>query len=129
MYILKPEVVDSTLISEYRYSRNTEIDNLEILKSLCNDTKFKKTDLKRLNGNTVLSNSADIFLKAFKDYFSYEHRHIKGCPYLDIDYMEDEEIYNSFIEYFDKYANGNKKHDMEKCSIENDYDSKNGNFK
>lgn len=119
LYILKPETIADTLISDFHYSRNAESTKLELLKSLCNKTYRIKTEKERLNDNTVLSNSASVFLKAFKDYFGYEHRRIKGNPYLECDYMEDEELYDSFIEYFDKYANGNKKHDAEKCSVEN----------
>lgn len=77
------------------------------------------------NGNTIYHTvNVQLFLNTFEDYFGYEHRKIKSQP--DEDNLEDftqDELIELFEQYFDKYSNGNKKHDKEQCSIDNVFKS------
>ncbi len=62
----------------------------------------------------------NIFTNCFKRYFGYEHRKINTIP--DLSVLQDYEEYDMvlcFNSYFEKYGNGNKKENLEKCSINN----------
>jgi predicted transcriptional regulator len=125
LYILKPVNVDLTLISENHSSRIANNLELEIRKSLANDTEWNELNETKLSSNMIfLTENTSTFLETFKSYFGYEHRKIKSQP--NDDNLEDftqDELVELFIEYFDKYSTGNKKRDKEQCSIENVFTS------
>jgi hypothetical protein len=91
-----------------------------------NTTNNNLTNNKSTNNNINLTSDsqASLFVKAFEDYFGYAHRKIIDYKLNDIifDY-DDKELYDMYIKYFEKYSTGNKKHDLEKCSINNVFES------
>lgn len=122
MYVLKPEVVDNALNSDFDISSIANLNKLEKRKSLGNDTELNETERKILNDNIFLSEDARIFLNTFEEYFGYKHRKVKDYPDIET-YLDEEEARQCFYEYFNKYSTSNKKHDREKCSINNVFTS------
>lgn len=119
MYILKPESIENTKTTRNWTSRIPESEHLDDQKLDTNDTELKETE-RMFNTSFEMCKEVTVFIECFKHYFGYEHRKVLNP--IDLSNLKDlsiDELPDIFYEYFDKYSNGDKIHDIEKCSINN----------
>ncbi len=98
----------------------TENGNTENGKRHTTNTDKLNKEERIFNVTDDASDAHISFFETFQQFFGYPHRKVKVYPCFDGMYeYEPNELVRMYIGYFRKYGTNDKRHNLEKCSINN----------
>jgi hypothetical protein len=119
LYILKPETVEGVENYKSCNTRTTKIVTPELQSLVHSDTELSETErTKQLTSNYEFDDNVKTFLQEYYNYFGYKHRNINNVVTFERE-VTSYDVKEYSKHFFDEYSNNDKKHNLEKCSINN----------